>query len=145
MRVMILGSSGMLGRDLLATAPEDATVFPFAHSTLDVTDTVALNARIDKLRPDMIVNATAYTAVDNAEPDRDVAFRVNGEAVGALARLAAKFGARVVHFSTDYVFSGAGTKPYPVDAPTQPVNSYGASKLAGEEALEASGAQYLLI
>jgi len=135
----------MLGQDLVATAPPAFTLFPFTHADLDITDQAVLESRIGEVRPDVIVNAAAYTAVDKAEADQDLAFRVNGEAVGVLGRLAAQAGARVVHFSTDYVFDGNATAPYPEDAPTQPINAYGASKLAGEQALRASGVQFLLI
>lgn len=145
MRVMVLGAAGMLGRDLIATAPPDFTLFPFTHVDLDITDTAALESRIADVQPDVIVNAAAYTAVDKAEAERDLAFRVNGDAVGVLGQLAAQAGARVVHFSTDYVFDGSAATPYHEDAPTRPVNWYGASKLAGEQALRSSGAQFLLI
>src|SRR6266566_1308733 len=145
MRVMVLGAGGMLGRDLVATAPPAFRLFPFTHADLDITDQVLLKSRIRELQPQIIVNAAAYTSVDMAEDDRDLAFLVNRDAVGVLASLAAHCGARVVHFSTDYVFDGNVTTPYPEDAPTNPINVYGASKLAGEEALRASGAQFLLI
>jgi dTDP-4-dehydrorhamnose reductase len=95
--------------------------------------------------PDIIVNAAGYTAVDRAESERELAFRTNGEAVGHLGRVAAQHGARVVHFSTDYVFDGRSREPYPEDAPTAPVNVYGGSKLAGEIGLRESGAVALVV
>ncbi len=116
MRAMILGASGMLGHDLVAT-----------------------------VRPDVIVNAAAYTAVDGAEAEPDLAFRVNADAVGELGRIARSSRARVIHFSTDYVFDGRASEPYTEDSPTHPVNTYGASKLAGENALRQSEADSLII
>jgi dTDP-4-dehydrorhamnose reductase len=145
MRVMILGAGGMLGHDIVATAPRDSTLFPFTKADLDITDESLLARTVGSLRPDIIMNAAAYTAVDRAEAEPEVAFRVNGEAVGQLGRIAARAGARVVHYSTDYVFDGSASVPYKVDSPTRPINTYGASKLAGEKALSESGARFLIL
>ncbi len=145
MRSLLLGAGGMLAHDLAATVPPRMTLVPFTRSELDITDARALAAAVGSVRPDVIVNAAAYTAVDRAEAERDVAFRVNAEAVGELGRVAESVGARVIHFSTDYVFDGLATQPYREDAPTSPLNAYGASKLAGERALRNSGVQYLVI
>ncbi|MGH2395470.1 MAG: dTDP-4-dehydrorhamnose reductase [bacterium] len=142
---MLLGARGMLGYDLAATAPEDMVLFAFSRAALDLTHRRALAAKIAEVKPDLIVNAAAYTAVDEAESEPRVAFNVNGEAVQELAVICADEGIRVVHFSTDYVFDGTSRLPYREDAPTRPVNVYGASKLAGEVALQESGAQYLII
>ena len=144
MRALILGAGGMLGHDLVRTAP-GIDLQPLTRQQLDITDTAALARRVTELRPDVIVNAAAYTAVDRAEAEREQAFRVNAEPVGELGRIAARTGARVVHFSTDYVFDGTASEPYRVDSPTKPVNAYGESKLAGEEALKTSGADWLII
>ena len=140
MRALILGAGGMLGHDLVRSAPEDTELHPLTRHDLDITDSAALAARVSELRPNVILNAAGYTAVDRAETERDPCFRVNGEAVRELGRIAAQTGARVVHFSTDYVFDGTASRPYREDSPTNPVNVYGASKLAGEKALEESGA-----
>jgi dTDP-4-dehydrorhamnose reductase len=99
----------------------------------------------DLVRPTVILNAAAYTAVDRAESEAELAFRVNGAAVGELGRIAARAGVRVVHFSTDYVFDGKASNPYQEQSPTDPVNTYGASKLAGERALRESGADWLIL
>lgn len=144
MRALILGAGGMLGHDLIHTAPP-VDLQPLTRQQLDVTDPVTLARRVRELRPDIILNAAAYTAVDRAEAEREQAFRVNAEAVGQLGGIAAGAGARVVHFSTDYVFDGTATRPYREDSPTDPVNAYGASKLAGEEALQRSGADWLMV
>ena len=145
MRVMLLGAGGMLGCDLLATAPATARVTPLSRADVDITDTQALARAAQDIRPDVIMNAAAYTFVDEAEAERDAAFRVNADAVGAIGRAAAGAGALVVHFSTDYVFDGASALPYPENAAPNPLNVYGASKRAGEQQLLQSGTAYLLI
>jgi len=145
MRVMICGAAGMLGHDLVATAPVTTTLFPFGKAELDITDLRSLAATIKDTRPDIIVNAAAYTNVDKAESEPQLALRVNGEAVGMISQIACRAGVRVVHFSTDYVFDGTAVEPYREASPTNPVNTYGSSKLAGERALAQSGASFLLI
>ncbi len=144
-RVLLLGAGGMLGHDLVATAPPEVTLVPLSRAQLDITQGDAVAATLGEVRPDVVINAAAYTAVDRAESERDIAMRVNGAAVGELGRLAREAWARVVHFSTDYVFDGTATQPYSETSAANPVNAYGASKLAGERALAASGATYLLI
>jgi dTDP-4-dehydrorhamnose reductase len=142
---MVLGAGGMLGHDLVATAPADAVLTPLTRAQLDITDREALEERIRNTRPDVIINAAAYTAVDRAETESELAFRVNGEAVGNLGRCAAALGVAVVHFSTDYVFDGTEETPCHEEAPTNPVNKYGGSKLAGERALiEVAGAHLII-
>jgi dTDP-4-dehydrorhamnose reductase len=145
MRAMVLGAGGMLGHDLVATAPPDVTLFPFPRAELDIADARAIGATVVELQPDVVINAAAYTAVDRAESEPETALRVNGAAVGELGRIAQAAGARVIHFSTDYVFDGTATEPYAEESPANPVNVYGASKLAGEKALQASGADSLIV
>ncbi len=145
MRVMILGAGGMLGHDLVVTAPRGVRLFPFTKAELDLTDSKSLAATVADLRPDIIINAAAYTGVDRAESESELCFRVNAGAVGELGQIAARAGVRVVHFSTDYVFDGQSTEPYTEESPTHPINTYGASKLAGENALKESEATFLII
>ena len=145
MRAMILGAGGMLGHDLVSSAPEGVELHALTRAELDITDTASLAARVSDEKPDVILNTAAYTAVDRAEAERDLCFRVNAEAVGELVRIAARARARVVHFSTDYVFNGKASQPYKEDNPTDPVNAYGGSKLAGEQALRTSGADWLIV
>lgn len=145
MRAMILGAGGMLGHDLVATVPATVTLLPFTRAEIDITDVATLAATVATVRPDVIINAAAYTAVDRAETERDIAFRVNADAVGELGRIALSSGARVIHFSTDYVFDGRSAEPYTENSPTHPVNTYGASKLAGEDALRQSEADSLIV
>ncbi len=145
MRAMILGASGMLGHDLVAHAPPGTTLFPFTKKDLDITGTTSLAATVAEVQPDVIINAAAYTAVDRAESEAALCFQVNADAVGKLGRIAARAGARIVHFSTDYVFDGMSSEPYGEESPTDPINTYGASKLAGENALRQSRADSLII
>ena len=145
MRALILGAGGMLGHDLVRASLRDIKLSPLSKADLDVTDTAAVETLIEHLKPGVILNAAAYTAVDRAEAERERAFRVNAEAVGELGRIAARVGAPVVHFSTDYVFDGTANRPYREDSPTTPVNAYGESKLGGERALAQSGAEWLIV
>lgn len=145
MRAMILGAGGMLGHDLVAHAPAGTVVFPFTRAELDITATTSLAAAVADLQPNIIMNAAAYTAVDRAESEVELCFKVNADAVGELGRIAAQTDAQVVHFGTDYVFDGTASGPYREESPTHPINTYGASKLAGETALTQSGTRFLII
>jgi dTDP-4-dehydrorhamnose reductase len=112
---------------------------------VDLSDLDGLRAALDRIDPDLIINAAAYTAVDRAEDEPDLAMRVNAEAVGVLGEWAARHDARIVHYSTDYVFDGRASKPYLEHETTNPVGAYGRSKLAGELALRGSGASFLIL
>lgn len=142
---MLLGAGGMLGADLAATSPAGVDLHRFTHTDLDITDAPALEGALDAVQPAAVVNAAAYTAVDRAEAERPAAFAINGAAVAALARLCAGRGVRLVHFSTDYVFDGTGSRPYREDDQVAPINAYGESKLAGERAALATGGDALVI
>lgn len=156
MKFLLLGGNGQLGRSFVAqgglaargelvVATRDGRRFDGA--AVEAGDLAALDslpALLDRIRPDVIVNTAAYTAVDRAEQEEALASRINGEAMGVLGHWAAANGALVVHYSTDYVFDGSATSPYPVDAPTAPLGAYGRSKLAGEVALRDSGASHLV-
>jgi dTDP-4-dehydrorhamnose reductase len=113
-------------------------------NALNLLEPDSISALIRAERPDVIVNAAAYTAVDRAESEPDIAHAINGTAVGAMAREAAMAGSLLVHFSTDYVFSGAGCEPWIETSPTAPVNLYGESKLEGESAVRSAGCQHLI-
>jgi dTDP-4-dehydrorhamnose reductase len=143
--VVVLGAKGMLGTDLVATAPDDVRVDAFGRSELDITDPTAVARVLDKSAPDWVVNASAYTHVDKAETEFDRALAVNAAAVGRLGEVCASRNVRVVHFSTDYVFSGTGSRPYAENDPTDPLNAYGKSKLDGERALAATGVHALVL
>jgi dTDP-4-dehydrorhamnose reductase len=111
----------------------------------DLADSVAIRRAVRRVAPDVIVNAAAYTAVDQAESESQLAHAVNGAAPGIVGEEAARLGALVLHYSTDYVFDGAQSAYYKETDAANPVNVYGASKLAGERALQASGARYLIL
>jgi dTDP-4-dehydrorhamnose reductase len=134
-RMLITGAGGMLGRDLVAAAADRTGLRPTAatRAELDITDPVAVSAAVGG--QDVVVNAAAWTDVDAAESHEEAATAVNGHGVANLARACAATGARLIHVSTDYVFPGDATSPYPEDAPTDPINAYGRSKLAGELAV----------
>jgi dTDP-4-dehydrorhamnose reductase len=120
-------------------------VKPFDRFGLDLADTPPLVATVRALQPEVIVNAAAYTAVDKAETERDLAFAVNATAPRVLAEEAKRIGALLVHYSTDYVFDGGKADPYVEEDATRPINAYGASKLAGEQAIQASGCRHLIL
>jgi dTDP-4-dehydrorhamnose reductase len=133
MRALIVGGEGQVGRALADVAPADAEIIRYGSATLDITDGRAVEDAVASIRPDLLFNAAAYTAVDRAEQDADRAMAVNATAVGDLARAARMAGARFVHISTDFVFDGTATRPYAPDALAHPLGVYGRTKLAGEK------------
>lgn len=133
MKLLITGAGGQLGQALQGVVPGDVDVLAASSADLDIGDGGAVAAYVAAAKPDFVINAAAYTAVDKAESDADAAFRINSDAVGFLARAAAVTGARFVHVSTDFVFDGEAGHPYAPDAPTSPLGVYGASKLRGEQ------------
>ena len=145
MRVLITGGKGQLGRSLAATAPADAEIVARDIDTLDITDEAGVRAVVEAVRPDLVLNAAAYTAVDKAESEEAVAHAVNATAVGLLADATRDVGARLVHVSTDFVFDGTSGIPYAPDATPNPLGVYGRTKLAGEQAAQAAGADTLIV
>jgi len=144
-KILLTGRSGQVGSALEPLLARLGEVSAFDHRALDLSDQPQLRRRVAHERPDVIVNAAAYTAVDRAEAERAQAFVVNGEAPGTLAEEAARLGALLIHFSTDYVFDGTKSVPYvETDAPN-PLNVYGESKLAGERAIAASGCRHIIL
>ncbi len=135
MRVIITGCNGQLGQELLRLAPDDVIVSAVDIDTLDITDQPAVDNYVAQVKPQLIINAAAYTAVDKAETDTKAAYAVNCDAIKFLAEAAKQQRASVIHVSTDYVFDGLNHSPYQPDAPTNPAGVYGQSKLAGEEEL----------
>lgn len=138
-RWLITGAGGQLGSDLLRvlSTVEDITAVGVTRSDVDITVQSDVDAVVAEVRPALVINAAAYTAVDAAEADEPAAAAVNATAAGWLARACAAHGARLVQVSTDYVFAGDATEPYPVDAPVGPRSVYGRTKLAGEQAVRA--------
>ena len=145
MRVLLTGANGMLAHAICAAAPAGVDLVARTHEELDVADGAQVAREVDAAKPQLILNTAAYTDVDGAEVDTQVVERVNARAPGLLGRAAARIGAKVVHFSTDHVFDGESNAPYAEDAPTNPINGYGRSKLEGERALLESGARHLII
>lgn len=145
MRILLTGSNGQIGWELRRSLPPVGEVFAFDHASLDlaIPDQIVKNVR--EIKPDLIVNAAAYTAVDRAESEPDLAARINGQAPRILAEEALRAGAALIHYSTDYVFDGAKTAPYvETDAPN-PINVYGKSKLEGERGIQATGCRHLIL
>jgi dTDP-4-dehydrorhamnose reductase len=138
--ILLTGAGGQLGRELVVALSGCGDVVACDRAALDVADPAAIERVVRATSPRFIVNAAAYTAVDRAEAERDLAFAINGDAPGILASEALRSGATLIHYSTDYVFDGTRTTPYDEDATPNPVNAYGASKLAGEYAIARSGA-----
>ena len=135
MRVLIPGSAGLIGTALRAQAPAGAEVIGLDVSELDITDAAAVRRAIEHYRPDVVVNAAGYLAVDKAESDRDECMRVNAEGPGHLAQSLAPGTARMLHLSTNYVFDGKSGAPYQPGDPAEPVSVYGVSKRDGEVAV----------
>jgi dTDP-4-dehydrorhamnose reductase len=153
--ILLLGADGQLGFELrctlaplgaLACATRRGELAPgLACERVDLAQPDSVAAALERVRPALIVNAAAYTAVDRAEDEPALAMRVNAEAVGEMGQWAAAHDAAVLHYSTDYVFDGAATAPYREDDATTPLGAYGRSKLAGEEALQGSGCAHLIL
>ncbi len=138
--VLLLGAGGQVGTELEARLAGHTQFFAPRREELDLSDAASLRRIIQEVKPAWIFNAAAYTAVDRAESEPDLAYAINAEAVRVIGEAAALTGAAVVHFSTDYVFDGTACTPRCESDPTAPLGVYGASKLAGERALRASGA-----
>ena len=154
MKILLFGANGQVGHELRRSLASLGEVVATTRSGMledgtsceiaDFDMPQSLPALIERIAPDVVVNAAAYTAVDRAESDRDAAFRANAEAPQRIAEACAARDALLVHYSTDYVFDGTGTRPYREDDTTAPLGVYGETKLAGEQAIQASGARHLI-
>lgn len=154
MRILLFGANGQVGHELRRSLESLGEIVATTRSGVlddgarceiaDFDAPDALPTLIDRIAPDVVVNAAAYTAVDRAESDRDAAFRANAEAPQRIAEACAARDALLVHYSTDYVFDGTGNRPYREDDPTCSLGVYGESKLAGELAIRASGARHMI-
>lgn len=155
MKLLLFGGNGQVGTELRRSLGSLGDVIAATRSGVledgtaceqaDFDEPELLPALIDRIAPEIVVNAAAHTAVDRAESEPDAAFRANAQAPRAIAEACARRGARLLHYSTDYVFDGRGTRPYREGDQTAPASVYGASKLAGEEAIRASGASHLIL
>jgi len=144
-RILLTGRAGQVGWELERALAALGEVVATDRSVLDLARPELLSRFVEKARPDLIVNAAAYTAVDQAESEPELAMRVNAEAPGVLAAEAKKRDALLVHYSTDYVFDGEKRAPYVEDDAPNPLSVYGASKLEGEKRVGASGCRYLIL
>lgn len=144
-RIVITGVNGQVGDALLRSLAPLGELIPSTRDTVDLSVPGGIGASIRQLRPAIVVNAAAYTAVDRAESEPEQCYRVNTEAVREVAEAARRIGALVVHYSTDYVFDGSSDSPYCEDDPANPLNVYGASKWAGEEALRQVGGPHVVL
>lgn len=149
MKILLFGKGGQVGwelqRSLAPLGPLVALDFDSTDHCGDFTDPAGLRDTVRAVRPDLIVNAAAHTAVDKAESEPELAHRINAEAPGALAEEAARLGAWLVHYSTDYVFNGSGTQPWREADPTTPLSVYGRTKLGGEQAIQVVGNKHLIL
>jgi len=145
LRILLTGRNGQVGGELNKTLAPLGELTALGRAELDLRDAAGVRDAIRAAKPKVIVNAAAYTAVDRAESERDAAFAVNATAPGVLAEEAKRAGALLVHYSTDYVFDGAKPAAYVEEDEPNPINVYGASKLAGERAIAASGCRHLIL
>ena len=145
MKVLLVGKTGQVGRELTRTLAPVGELTALDRAQIDLASPGSIRAAVGTVHPEVIINAAAYTAVDRAESEERAAFAVNRDGPAVLAEEAAKGGALLVHFSTDYVFDGEKDSPYvETDAP-RPLNAYGRSKLAGEEAIRSAGCRHLIL
>ncbi|MDH3637225.1 MAG: dTDP-4-dehydrorhamnose reductase [Gammaproteobacteria bacterium] len=145
MRILVFGKTGQVGMGLSRQLQGLGKIFVMGRQDADLCDLSAIETVIKEHRPDLIINAAAYTAVDKAESDVTTAELVNAKAPGVMAEMAETTGAVLIHYSTDYVFSGQAHQPYREDTPAQPLNVYGETKLCGERAVQEAASRYLIL
>ena len=144
-RILITGKTGQVGYELERSLQGLGEIIALDRSQMDLADLDQVRDVIRRIKPTLIVNPAAYTAVDKAESEPELALRINGEAPGVMAEEAHKLGAAMIHYSTDYVFDGSKDGSYVETDPTCPINVYGSSKLAGEQAIQATGIPHLIL
>lgn len=135
MKALVAGAAGQVGRELQLTCPRELEITALGRNELDITNAASVEAVIRDAAPDIVINAAAYTAVDRAESEEDLAFAVNATGASHLAATTRSVGARLVHLSTDYVFDGDRPRPWRPDDEPRPLSAYGRTKLAGEKAV----------
>ena len=138
MKVLITGAGGQVAAALLKLKPADVDAYALNHAEFDIGNRDVVRRVVSEMKPAQIINAAAYTAVDKAESEKDLALRVNGAGAGHLAEAARDGGARLLHISTDFVFDGTQSRPYAPDAAVRPLGAYGESKLEGERRVQAA-------
>jgi dTDP-4-dehydrorhamnose reductase len=145
LKILLTGTTGQIGYELARSLQGLGEIIAVDRSTMDLANLPQIRDIIRTVKPELIVNPAAYTAVDKAESESDYAMRINGEAPAVMAEEAGKLGAGIIHYSTDYVFDGSKTSPYSEDDAVCPINTYGRTKLAGEQAIQASGIPHLIL
>ena len=145
MRILVTGMTGQVGGALVARLSQSATVLAVDRSVLDLAAPQTIAGTLDRLAPDIVFNPAAYTAVDKAEDEPNVAMRINAEAPGAIARWAAARDVPLINFSTDSVFDGSGERAWREDDTPGPLSVYGATKLAGENEIRGAGGRFLIV
>lgn len=145
MRILVTGKDGQVGGELSRRSWQNAELIFVGRQACDLSDRQAIRDLVRHVSPQVIVNTAAYTAVDKAEAEQELCFAINGVAPGVFAEEAARLNALLIHYSTDYVFSGQKAEPYVEDDPIQPLSVYGASKAAGEAAIAKAASRYLLL
>ena len=145
MKILLTGKNGQVGWELNHSLSKLGTVFSMGRDNMDLSKPETLRPVIQDIRPDIIINAAAYTAVDKAESEPDLAMIVNGIAPGVIAEEAKKIGAGMIHYSTDYVFDGKATSPYKEEDAPCPLNIYGKSKLAGDQAVMQANIPHIIL
>lgn len=145
MKILVTGTNGQVGYELERSLQGLGEIVAVGRGQMDLSDLQQVRDVIRSVKPDLIVNPAAYTAVDKAESEPELAMRINGEAPAVMAEEARKLGAGIIHYSTDYVFDGSKEAAYLETDPTCPVNVYGATKLAGEQAIQAAGVPHLIL
>ena len=153
MKILVLGAAGQVGSEIDAALTrlskslkvDCPTIINMNRDDCDVGDPSAIEAVIDEHQPDWVINATAYTAVDQAESEPDLAHKINSLAPKILAECCSRMGVRLIHISTDYVFSGEGDEPFTEESATQPLGVYGATKLAGEAAIKQALSAHIIL
>lgn len=145
MKIVLFGKNGQLGWEFQRILPSLGEAVLLGRDEVDVTDLNAVQKIVKEVKPNLIINTSAYTEVDRAEKEFELAMKVNAVAPGAVAEAARKHGAVFIHYSTDYVFDGKGDRPYTEDDPVNPLNIYGKSKLKGEENIKQAGDAYLIL
>jgi len=145
MQILLFGKNGQVGKALVPLLQPLGNVVSLGHEDLNITDSKQLRAALQMHKPDIIVNTAAYTNVDQAEVEKDIAWKVNAEAPGIMMEELNAWKGTLIHFSTDYVFDGSKCSPYVEDDTLNPINEYGRSKLAGENRIRAIGGRYLIL
>jgi dTDP-4-dehydrorhamnose reductase len=145
MRILVTGVTGQIGGSLVARLPQSATVLAADRNVVDLAAPQAIARTLDRLAPDLIFNLAAYTAVEKAEDEPDLAMRINADAPGAMARWAAARDVPLIHFSTDYVFDGSGERAWREGDVPRPMSVYGVSKLAGENKIRNADGRFLIV